>query len=67
MSQVYIFYILSQTQIISFSKFRYVLQYNTSSYFLKTKIKDYFKTLGIFHLELKHKKLQSYRINQWKN
>ncbi|KAM3301484.1 hypothetical protein P3S67_015986 [Capsicum chacoense] len=33
----------------------------------QTKIKDYFRTLGIFHSELKHKKPQSYRINQWKN
>lgn len=67
LSQAYVFYKLSQTQVINFSKFRSVLQYNTTSCFLKTKIKDYFKTLGIFHSELKHKKLQSYRINQWKN
>ncbi|TMW80481.1 hypothetical protein EJD97_011272, partial [Solanum chilense] len=62
LSQAYVFYKLSQTQVINFSKFRSVFQYNTTSCFLKTKIKDYFKTLGIFHSELKHKKLQSYRI-----
>uniref|UniRef100_A0A3Q7E9H8 Uncharacterized protein n=1 Tax=Solanum lycopersicum TaxID=4081 RepID=A0A3Q7E9H8_SOLLC len=55
LSQAYVFYKLSQTQVINFSKFRYVLQYNTTPCFLKTKIKYYFKTLEIFHLELKHK------------
>ena len=67
MSQAYVFYKLSQTQVINLSKFKSVLQYNRTSFFLKTKIKDYFRTLGIFHSELKHKKPQSYRINQWKN
>ncbi|CAN4125391.1 unnamed protein product [Withania somnifera] len=67
LSQAYVFYKLSQTQIINLSKFRSVLQYNRTPFFLKTKIKDYFRTLGIFHSELKDKKLQSYRINQWKN
>ena len=67
LSQAYVFYKLSQPQVINLSKLRSVLQYNRTSFFLKTKIKDYFRTLGIFHSELKHKKLQSYRINQWKN
>nr|YP_009040380.1 hypothetical chloroplast RF19 [Hyoscyamus niger]AGU46528.1 hypothetical chloroplast RF19 [Hyoscyamus niger] len=67
LSQAYVFYKLSQTQVINLSKFRSVLQYNRTSFFLKTKIKYYFRTLGIFHSELKHKKLQSYRMNQWKN
>nr|YP_010396620.1 Ycf1 [Cornus wilsoniana]UQJ75646.1 Ycf1 [Cornus wilsoniana] len=66
-SQAYVFYKLSQTQVINLYKLRSVLQYHGTSFFLKTAIKDYFGTQGIFHSELSHKKLQNSGINQWKN
>nr|YP_009698083.1 Ycf1 [Cornus peruviana]QEJ85090.1 Ycf1 [Cornus peruviana] len=67
LSQAYVFYKLSQTQIINLYKLRSVLQYHGTSFFLKTAIKDYFGTQGLFHSELSHKKLRNSGINQWKN
>nr|YP_009571006.1 hypothetical protein RF1 [Quintinia verdonii]QBC69512.1 hypothetical protein RF1 [Quintinia verdonii] len=67
LSQAYVFYKLSQTQIINLYKLRCVLQYHGTSFFLKTAIKDSFGTQGIFHSELRHKKLRSSGTNQWKN
>nr|YP_010984244.1 hypothetical protein RF1 [Hydrangea hirsuta]WOK77714.1 hypothetical protein RF1 [Hydrangea hirsuta] len=67
LSQAYVFYKLSQTQIINLYKLRSVLQYHGTSFFLKTGIKNFFGTQGIFHSELNHKKLRNSGINQWKN
>nr|YP_009699698.1 Ycf1 [Grubbia tomentosa]QEJ87551.1 Ycf1 [Grubbia tomentosa]QEJ87721.1 Ycf1 [Grubbia tomentosa] len=66
-SQAYVFYKLSQTQVINLYKLKSVLQYHETSLFLKTTIKDYFGTQGIFHSELSHKKLWNSGMNQWKN
>nr|AXP24425.1 hypothetical protein [Tiquilia plicata] len=67
LSQAYVFYKLSQTQVRNLYKLRSVLQYQGTSFFLKTEIKDSFGTLGIFQSELRHKKLKNYEKNQWKN
>nr|AQU64810.1 hypothetical chloroplast RF1 [Nyssa sinensis]AUF33526.1 Ycf1 [Nyssa wenshanensis]AUF33951.1 Ycf1 [Nyssa sinensis] len=67
LSQAYVFYKLSQTKVINLYKLRSVLQYQGTSFFLKTEIKDYFGTQGIFHSELSHKKLRNSGMNQWKN
>nr|YP_010502118.1 hypothetical chloroplast RF1 [Heliotropium arborescens] len=67
LSQAYVFYKLSQTQVRNLYKLRSVFQYQGTSFFLKTEIKDSFGTLGIFQPELRHKKLKNYRKNQWKN
>nr|QKV45854.1 hypothetical chloroplast RF1 [Saniculiphyllum guangxiense] len=67
LSQAYVFYKLSQTQVINLYKLRSVLQYQGTSLFLKNEIKDYFGAQEIFHSALKHKKLQNSAINQWKN
>nr|YP_009240853.1 ycf1 protein [Diplopanax stachyanthus]AJO25203.1 ycf1 protein [Diplopanax stachyanthus] len=67
LSQAYVFYKLSQTQVINLYKLISVLQYHGTSFFLKTAIKDYFEIRGIFHSELSHKKLRNSGINQWKN
>ena len=67
LSQKYVFLKLSQTQIINFKKLRSILQYNGPSFFLKTEIKDFFGRQGIFHSELRHKKLPNYGMNPWKN
>nr|YP_010924309.1 Ycf1 protein [Wunderlichia mirabilis]WKB11068.1 Ycf1 protein [Wunderlichia mirabilis] len=67
LSQKYVFLKLSQTQVINFNKLRSILQYNGPSFFLKTEIKDFFGRQGIFHSELRHKKLPNYGMNPWKN
>nr|YP_009698593.1 Ycf1 [Petalonyx linearis]QEJ85600.1 Ycf1 [Petalonyx linearis] len=68
LSQAYVFYKLSQAQLINLYKLRSVLQYKYqgTSFFLKTAIKNYFGTKGIFHSELNHKKSRNYGMNQWK-
>nr|QHE65543.1 hypothetical chloroplast RF1 [Peganum harmala]QWC55091.1 hypothetical chloroplast RF1 [Peganum nigellastrum] len=66
-SQAYVFYKLSQTQVINFSNFRSVLQYYGTSLFLKNEIKNDFQKQGIFYSELRHKPFCNFRINQWKN
>nr|QJS52310.1 hypothetical protein RF1 [Indofevillea khasiana] len=71
LSQAYLFYKLSQTQIINLSKLRPVFQYHGTSLFLKNEIQDYFvEVVGaqeILHSDLKQKNLQNYGMNQWKN
>nr|UDP55862.1 Ycf1 [Momordica charantia] len=71
LSQAYLFYKLSQTQIINLSKLRPVFQYHGTSLFLKNEIQDYFvEVLGaqeIVHSDLKQKNLKNFGMNQWKN
>ena len=67
LSQAYVFYRLSQTQILNLYKLRSILQYRARPFFLKTSIKDYFGTQRIIHAELRHKKLPNSGIHQWKN
>nr|APB94511.1 Ycf1 [Daucus syrticus] len=67
LSQAYVFYKLSQTPIIHFYKLRDIFEYNGTPFFLKTAMKNYFLTQGIFHSELRHTKLSSYETNQWKS
>nr|ADD30920.1 putative RF1 protein [Oxalis latifolia] len=65
-SQAYVFYKLSQTQVINFYKLRSALQYHGTSLFLKNEIKDYFGTQGIFHSELRNTQLRNSIMNPWK-
>ena len=67
LSQAYVFYKLSETQVLNLSKLISSLQYHGTSFFLKTSIKDYFGTQGIIQSELRHKKLRNSGLNQWKN
>nr|QBC72668.1 hypothetical protein RF1 [Talinella dauphinensis] len=67
LSQAYVFYKLSQAQLINLSKLRSVFQYHGTSLFLKNEIKDYFGAQGITHSEIKTKKLPNSGMNQWKN
>nr|YP_009767803.1 Ycf1 [Moldenhawera blanchetiana]QIS98421.1 Ycf1 [Moldenhawera blanchetiana] len=64
LSQAYVFYKLSQTQIINLYKYklRSVFEYNG---ILKNEIKDYF--FGVFHSKLKHKNPPNSVMNQWTN
>nr|YP_009630471.1 photosystem I assembly protein Ycf1 [Dipelta yunnanensis]QBR54586.1 photosystem I assembly protein Ycf1 [Dipelta yunnanensis] len=65
LSQGYVFFKLSQPQVINLSKLRSALQYHGTSFFIKTTIKNSFGIQGIFNAQLRHKKLRSY--DQWKN
>nr|YP_010158315.1 hypothetical protein RF1 [Heritiera javanica]QRG30339.1 hypothetical protein RF1 [Heritiera javanica] len=73
LSQAYVFYKLSQTQVISFYKFKPILQYHGTSLFLKNEIKDYFEEQGIshsrlrYHYGLRQKIFWHYGMNEWKN
>ncbi|KAL0532666.1 hypothetical protein IC582_030687 [Cucumis melo] len=72
LSQAYLFYKLSQTQIINLSKLRPVFQYHGTSRFLKNEIEDYFvEVVGaheILHSDLKQNNLENSGMrNQWKN
>ena len=67
LSQAYVFYKLSQIRVINLYKLRSVLQYHGASLFLKNEIKDYFGDQGLFHYELKDKKVRNSGTNQWKN
>nr|QWT69975.1 hypothetical chloroplast RF19 [Styrax serrulatus] len=66
LSQAYVFYKLSQTQVLNLYKLKSILKYHRTFFFLKTSIKDYFGTQGIIHFELRHKKFRNSGINQWK-
>nr|YP_010223313.1 Ycf1 protein [Euphorbia peplus]UCL27306.1 Ycf1 protein [Euphorbia peplus] len=67
LSQAYVFYKLSQTQIINLYKLRSIFQYH--NLFLKNEIKDYFRTQGLLNFKLKENQIhKSFSlINQWKN
>nr|YP_010882725.1 hypothetical chloroplast RF19 [Androsace filiformis]WIF27309.1 hypothetical chloroplast RF19 [Androsace filiformis] len=65
-SQAYVFYKLSQLQVLNLSKFKSILEYRGTSFFLKTSIKNYFGRQGIFDSEFKDKKRPNSKKNQWK-
>ena len=65
LSQAYVFYKLSQIQIINLYKLRSILQYH--GLFIKNEIKEYFRVQGLFNFELKEKNVRNSVMNQWKN
>nr|QGX06579.1 hypothetical chloroplast RF1 [Meconopsis punicea]QXP99559.1 Ycf1 protein [Meconopsis punicea]UER99623.1 hypothetical protein RF1 [Meconopsis punicea] len=67
LSQAYVFYKLSQTQVINKYHMRSVLQYHGKSFFLKDRIKAFFGTQGILDSESRHKKLIHLKTNGWKS
>nr|BDR61542.1 hypothetical protein RF1 [Calystegia soldanella] len=67
LSQAYVFYKISQTGVVNLSKLRSVLQHHGTSFFLKTQMKDSFRTQGIFQSEVIHNKFQRSITSQWKN
>nr|YP_009728792.1 hypothetical chloroplast RF19 [Arenga pinnata]QHR85996.1 hypothetical chloroplast RF19 [Arenga pinnata] len=62
LSQAYVFYKLSQTQLLNKDHLRSVLQYHS---FIKDKIKDYCMTREIF--DSKSKQIYKSGKNEWKN
>nr|QVX30802.1 hypothetical chloroplast RF1 [Castanospermum australe] len=70
LSQAYVFYKLSQTQVINVYKYklRSVFEYHGRSFFLKNEIKDYFFGVqGILNSKLRHKNPPDSVMNQWTN
>nr|CUR02303.1 ycf1 [Acacia erinacea]CUR02323.1 ycf1 [Acacia erinacea] len=70
LSQAYVFFKLSQTQVINLDKYklRSLFEYDGTSLFLKNEIKDYFFGVqGISHSKLKHKSAPNSVMNQWTN
>nr|YP_010727649.1 hypothetical chloroplast RF1 [Geodorum attenuatum]WDZ67273.1 hypothetical chloroplast RF1 [Geodorum attenuatum] len=67
MSQAYVFYKISQNQLLNKYQLRPVLQYQGSYPFFKDNLKDYFMIYGIFHFQSRHKKIHTYVMNEWKN
>nr|YP_010716970.1 truncated Ycf1 protein [Zingiber purpureum]WDQ40866.1 truncated Ycf1 protein [Zingiber purpureum] len=69
LSQAYVFYKISQTQLLNNHHFRSVLQYRGTHPFIKDKIKYYSITRGIFNSKsrYKYKKIKKPGMNEWKN
>nr|YP_010968749.1 hypothetical chloroplast RF19 [Canna indica]YP_010968833.1 hypothetical chloroplast RF19 [Canna x generalis]AHA12813.1 hypothetical chloroplast RF19 [Canna indica]QJR53290.1 hypothetical chloroplast RF19 [Canna indica]UGY85618.1 hypothetical chloroplast RF19 [Canna indica]WNO19201.1 hypothetical chloroplast RF19 [Canna indica]WNO19285.1 hypothetical chloroplast RF19 [Canna indica] len=67
LSQAYVFYKLSQTQLLNDDHLRSVLQYCGTCPFIKDKIKYFFMTRGIFDAKSRHKKIKKSGMNEWKN
>nr|QZZ24297.1 hypothetical protein RF1 [Bupleurum yunnanense] len=67
LSQAYVFYKLSQTQVLHLYKLRCIFYSHGTSFFRKTPIKNSFVTQRIFHSELGHKIFSSCETSQWKN
>nr|UWV19188.1 hypothetical protein RF1 [Padbruggea filipes] len=70
LSQAYVFFKLSQIQVINLNKYklRSVFESHGRSFFLKNEIKNYFfRIQGIFNSKLRHKNLPDSVMNQWKN
>ena len=65
LSQAYVFYKLSQTQVINKYRLKSLFQYNGTIPFIKDRIQNFCGTQGIFHSESRHKKLQYFGINTW--
>nr|YP_009431104.1 hypothetical protein ycf1 [Aphyllanthes monspeliensis]AEX94007.1 hypothetical chloroplast RF19 [Aphyllanthes monspeliensis]ASW26540.1 hypothetical protein ycf1 [Aphyllanthes monspeliensis] len=67
LSQAYVFYKLSQNQLLNKYHLRSVLEYYNTHLFLKDIIKNYCITRGIFDFKPKQKKIYKSRINKWKS
>nr|YP_010146810.1 hypothetical chloroplast RF1 [Dioscorea quinquelobata]QQP01040.1 hypothetical chloroplast RF1 [Dioscorea quinquelobata] len=67
LSQAYVFYILSQTQLFNKYHLRSVLHDNGTYPFLGNTIKDYCVARGIFDTKSRYKRIHKSGINEWKN
>nr|YP_009431445.1 hypothetical protein ycf1 [Anthericum ramosum]ASW26881.1 hypothetical protein ycf1 [Anthericum ramosum] len=66
LSQTYVFYKLSQNQLLNNFHLRSVLQYENTRPFLRDIIKNYCMTRGIFNSKPRHKKIHKSGMNKWK-
>nr|YP_009748043.1 Ycf1 protein [Liparis makinoana]QII89723.1 Ycf1 protein [Liparis makinoana]QUS63306.1 hypothetical protein RF1 [Liparis makinoana] len=67
LSQAYVFYKISQNQLLNKYQLRPVLQYQGSYPFFKENFKSYCMIHGIFNSKSIHNKINTYVINEWKN
>nr|YP_009335476.1 hypothetical chloroplast RF19 [Oziroe biflora]AEX94021.1 hypothetical chloroplast RF19 [Oziroe biflora]APO12534.1 hypothetical chloroplast RF19 [Oziroe biflora] len=67
LSQAYVFYKLSQNQLLNKYHLRSVLQYHDTYPFLRDTIKNYCTTQGIFYSNPRYKKIHNSGMNKWKN
>nr|YP_009918213.1 hypothetical protein RF1 [Coelogyne kouytcheensis]QLX47384.1 hypothetical protein RF1 [Coelogyne kouytcheensis]UYF14465.1 Ycf1 protein [Coelogyne kouytcheensis] len=67
LSQAYVFYKISQNQLLNKYQLRPVLQYQGSSPFFKDNLEDYCMIHGILNSKSRHKKIHTYVMNEWKN
>nr|YP_010517577.1 hypothetical protein RF1 [Calanthe nipponica]UXN48422.1 hypothetical protein RF1 [Calanthe nipponica] len=67
LSQAYVFYKISQNQLLNKYHLRPVLQYEGSYPFFKDILKDYCMIHGIFNSKSRHNKIHTYGMNEWKN
>nr|YP_010328435.1 hypothetical chloroplast RF1 [Corybas cryptanthus]UJH20779.1 hypothetical chloroplast RF1 [Corybas cryptanthus] len=67
LSQAYVFYKLSQTQLFNKYHLRPLLKYQGNSPFFKDKLKDYCMIHGIFHFKSRDNKIPTYVISEWKS
>nr|QFV18369.1 hypothetical chloroplast RF1 [Dichocarpum sutchuenense] len=65
LSQAYVFYKLSQTQVINKYHLKSLFQYHGTIPFIKDSLKYFCGTQGTFHSESRHKKLRYFGINTW--
>nr|YP_010519667.1 hypothetical protein RF1 [Phalaenopsis yingjiangensis]QHN58781.1 hypothetical chloroplast RF1 [Phalaenopsis hygrochila]UXO96918.1 hypothetical protein RF1 [Phalaenopsis yingjiangensis] len=67
LSQAYVFYKISQNQLLNKYQLRSVFQYQGSYPFFKDNLKDYFMIHGIFNYKSRHKQINTFVMNEWKN
>nr|QJS34826.1 hypothetical chloroplast RF1 [Gagea triflora] len=67
LSQAYVFYKLSQIQLLNKSYLRFIFQDHDTDHYLRDKIKDYCITRGIFDYKSRHNQIQKAGMNEWKN
>jgi len=68
LSQAYVFFKLSETQVINIYKLRSVFEYHRKCFFLKNEIKDFFFGIQrIFDSKLRQKNPSNSLMNQWTN
>uniref|UniRef100_A0AAU7LJL9 Protein TIC 214 n=1 Tax=Liparis brunnea TaxID=3137895 RepID=A0AAU7LJL9_9ASPA len=67
LSQAYVFYKISQNQLLNKYQLRPVLQYQGSYPFFKENLKSYCMIHGIFDSKSIHNKIKISVINEWKN
>nr|QHN58115.1 Ycf1 [Cleisostoma birmanicum] len=67
LSQAYVFYKISQNQLLNKYQLRPVLQYQGSYPFFKDNFKDYYMIHGIFNSKSRHKQINTFVMNEWKN
>nr|WRK19966.1 hypothetical protein Ycf1 [Polygonatum kingianum] len=67
LSQAYVFYKLSQNQLLNKYHLKSVLQYHHTYPFLRDIIKNYCTTRGIFDSKPRQKKMHKSGMNKWKN